>query len=1523
MALRLWSSGCEMQSDAEFHAIIGSVSYSTSTKRSGGASCVANAQNQSWIEQWGSAVNYAVRGCFAFSDATPSAAMEFIDLNNGATSGIKLTLNTDGTVTCSEAFGNTFGSTSAIADNAWHCFEIKNSSTTATCRIDGSQFGSGTSFGTTMSRVQWGWLSGSTTQTVYSDDLAVNDLTGSFENDYPGSTSTEGHIVHLNADSAGDANQGVCQPSSCSPASDAYTMLDETVPDDATTYYVLDASGDAVEVNLESTASATSSDTLSAIPVVSVITRVRAGTGAGTGTFEAAIDDQAGTHTSASRTFTNTSTAWKTHGADGSFPLPLETRYQKADNSTSWTAGVLDSTEISIIASDAAPDLELTYLALLLEYDQPTPTPTSTPTSTPTGTPTRTPTVTPTATPTNTPTHTPTSTPTNTPTVTPTNTPTRTPTPATTDTPTQTPTQTPTPTPTNAPTQTPTATYTPTPFEIEATQNPNTPTVTPTPTRTPTITPTDTPTRTATNTPTQTPTPTWTPTPTPTASMCGDCDSSGCVELSEAQACGSIYSGTASLSTCPACDCNHNGSVSIGEAQRVISNYETCNPPATSTPTPSTLVCETFAVSQCCDDEAGTINCQAPGLNVCGDDDDCPAGQVCANTDGWATLADFGVYPPTIAEFTDEPFSAARDANESGFTGLFNVAVAVANFDTSSLPDNASIASVTYHCLVGGVRNDDTRNLTADWHVNAMDSTDSIVTAQTGALASRALSTFIAGDDANILFDNTTGVSTTGTTGIRLHIDGGEPTGLNYLYCEKDRALEVCYHPATPTITPTLTPTWTPTRTPTLTPTVTRTATPGDPEATPYVNTPTNTPTQTPTRTATNTPTHTPTRTPTPTNTATRTPINETFDDYPVIVAYDTLAGAVSDVMDECQVPYPVPIAAGDLIIAALYVDDWIDGHATISTPSGWTLQKSCTYATGYKSRFYSRIADGTETGIYGWNFGLVTGSAFCLGAQYRGYDAADPIEDITCNANSAGATHTATSVTTTQPNNLISDWSLIGTGCYDSFGVLTGPNWTPPTGMTERFDAGCMMIAEAAQSAIGASGDKDATSAQTSASGLAALIALNPWRTPTFTPTNTPTQTPTRTPTATPTDTPTETPTQTATRTPTRTPTATPTDTPTATPTATPTDTPTETPTPTPTHTFTRTATATHTATSTPTATNTATPADPESTPVANTPTHTEGPSPTPTETATRTPTGTFTRTPTETPTDTPTATSTSTPTNTPTATPTNTPTRTFTATPTDTPTSTPTPTTTATATPADPESTPVENTPTGTPTHTATRTATATPTYTPTRTSTATPTETPTLTPTRTPTRTATETPTETPTETATATPTDSPTVTPTATDTATRTPTDTPTGTPTRTPTETPTDTATATPTDTPTETPTRTATRTPTATATATPTNTPLASETPTGTPTHTPTQTVTWTATHTNTPTRTPTETPTPTATATATATPGQPVQVIVVEPQGAILVRPQAGYEVYQPYAVTVSGSQPVEVYQPSITVER
>ncbi len=109
--------------------------------------------------------------------------------------------------------------------------------------------------------------------------------------------------------------------------------------------------------------------------------------------------------------------------------------------------------------------------------------------------------------------------------------------------------------------------------------------------------------------------------------------------------------------------------------------------------------------------------------------------------------------------------------------GILNMLL---RFDTSSLPDTAIVTRALFSCLVSpnAFFNTDNRNLTADWYRGPLGSTAYNKSPLTTALAKYPLSSVSVGSSPTlntILLDTTGGVSLTGPTALRFHIDGGVP----------------------------------------------------------------------------------------------------------------------------------------------------------------------------------------------------------------------------------------------------------------------------------------------------------------------------------------------------------------------------------------------------------------------------------------------------------------------------------------------------------------------------------------------------------------------------------------------------------------------------------------------------------------------------------------------------------------------------------------------------------------------------
>jgi large repetitive protein len=182
----------------------------------------------------------------------------------------------------------------------------------------------------------------------------------------------------------------------------------------------------------------------------------------------------------------------------------------------------------------------------------------------------------------------------------------------------------------------------------------------------------------------------------------------------------------------------------------------------------------------------------------------------------------------------------------------------------------------------------------------------------------------------------------------------------------------------------------------------------------------------------------------------------------------------------------PSSVATGDVLIAGLTVSS---NNTSITAPSGWTLINRTNSGSNISAAsYYHVVTNGaSEPSSYTWTFG---GSFAASGGivRYVGVDTSDPIDASSIVAGN-DSSPTAPSVTTTSANDLVV--ALFGS---DSTGTFT-----PPSGMTERYDVHNTSAsgpgteaADVAQASAGATGAKAAT-ATASARWVAQLIALNP----------------------------------------------------------------------------------------------------------------------------------------------------------------------------------------------------------------------------------------------------------------------------------------------------------------------------------------------------------------------------------------------------------------------------------------------
>jgi hypothetical protein len=151
-------------------------------------------------------------------------------------------------------------------------------------------------------------------------------------------------------------------------------------------------------------------------------------------------------------------------------------------------------------------------------------------------------------------------------------------------------------------------------------------------------------------------------------------------------------------------------------------------------------------------------------------------------------------YPPSGA--------AAPNASGSVFTagrrlawGEFEVLTALLRFDTSALPDNATVTSVRLRLHVTGTADANDRSLVGEWYSTAnwpIDATDWTLSAGANALPGADITALVKNATAELNLTGPAGISLNGYTGLRLGISGGQPSGDNYVQIS---ALE---HPGKP-----------------------------------------------------------------------------------------------------------------------------------------------------------------------------------------------------------------------------------------------------------------------------------------------------------------------------------------------------------------------------------------------------------------------------------------------------------------------------------------------------------------------------------------------------------------------------------------------------------------------------------------------------------------------------------------------------------------------------------------------------
>lgn len=380
---RLWSCGFELQSvtaGVEFSSAgLATGAINTTTKRSGAASLRLNPSSQfDWFghvfKESPSTSAAIARIAVRFATLPTSGNPEIIGFWSAGSAlrraYIRLNTSNNKLQLYSSMSGTQVGSDSdAITTGVWYILEIwaTGDSTNATlkARLDGTEFASSsTETSGTFDACYIGAAAAAATYDMYIDDWAINDTTGSSQNGYPG----DGYIVHLKPNAAGDNNAWAKSSGSAGDSSN-YQDVDETTPDDATTYLKRTSGRPIDDYNVEdsSTAGIGSSDT---ITLVQVGVRVAASSsiasihrqltyrikGQSGGTVIEQIDNNCNT------------TIYRTHW--NTIPRNYRlTAYVNPQTSTAWTPSTLDSMQIGIQPDTSSTvEVRVSTMWALVEY---------------------------------------------------------------------------------------------------------------------------------------------------------------------------------------------------------------------------------------------------------------------------------------------------------------------------------------------------------------------------------------------------------------------------------------------------------------------------------------------------------------------------------------------------------------------------------------------------------------------------------------------------------------------------------------------------------------------------------------------------------------------------------------------------------------------------------------------------------------------------------------------------------------------------------------------------------------------------------------------------------------------------------------------------------------------------------------------------------------------------------------------------------------------------------------------------
>ncbi|MEU6222243.1 hypothetical protein [Streptomyces sp. NPDC047042] len=355
---RLWTCGFELQSvtaGVEVLSVTGTPTISTTVHRAGAASLRINPSAATqYVEQQidSGTVKRTLHRFYLRITTLPSADCNIYGIGQSGYFPGLLRLKTTGVLTLRDGFtaADIGTASAALTTGVWYCIELDYTDTAGTAgSVTGAFKGyvNGVEFSSTVCSNINGWSRVRVgAQTAVSgdfhiDDVAVNDTTGSAQTGLPG----PGNVVHLKPNAAGDNNLFGTAVGGTAGAGNNYTRLNETTPDDATSYNETAATGTTTidDVNLDSSAS-------SGIGAGERVALVQVGARIGSNAATAAslvyrIKSQAAGTVLESASVSVALNGWASQKAAAPYVYQL-TSYTDPQAGGAWTQALLDTAQI-------------------------------------------------------------------------------------------------------------------------------------------------------------------------------------------------------------------------------------------------------------------------------------------------------------------------------------------------------------------------------------------------------------------------------------------------------------------------------------------------------------------------------------------------------------------------------------------------------------------------------------------------------------------------------------------------------------------------------------------------------------------------------------------------------------------------------------------------------------------------------------------------------------------------------------------------------------------------------------------------------------------------------------------------------------------------------------------------------------------------------------------------------------------------------------------------------------------------